>query len=258
MKHSFFNRQDAAIALLCAPDSIEEAVRVARSGEMNGADGIAMELQRIPLEERTEANFRKIFDSVQLPFMCLDYRNDRYLGADDDARQEFLLLAARCGAEVIDVMGDLYNPSPLELTHDPIAIEKQKKLIKRIHEAGARVIMSSHMPSTERSAEEVLEHLQEQSSRGADILKIVVGMDTEQAMLEGMRTLCLLHRELDKPFVFLGGGKYNRFIRYVGPKMGAAIQFAVHEYLPGQIYNQPTIESFKGIMKHFHWDICDL
>ena len=34
--------------------------------------------------------------------------------------------------------------------------------------------MSSHMPDVERSAEEVLEHMQIQSSRGADILKIVV------------------------------------------------------------------------------------
>ena len=258
MKHSFFNRQDAAITLLCAPQSISEAVSFARAGEMDGADGIAIELLQMPLEQRTEDKFRTVINSVQLPFMFIDYRNDMFLKADDEARQEYLLLAAKCGAEVIDVMGDLYDPSPFELTRDPAAVEKQKALISRIHELGAKVIMSSHMVSAERSAEEVLEHLNEQSARGADILKIVVGMNTEKALVEGMRTLFLLHKELNKPFVFLGGGLYGRFIRYIGPKLGAAIEFAVHDYVPGQSYNQPTVRSFKGVLENFHWDIENL
>ena len=258
MKHSFFNRQEAAVTMLCSPESIGEAAGLARAAEMDGADGIAIELQKMPPEERTEQNFRSLINSAQLPFMFIDYRSDLFLGADDEARQKFLLLAAKCGAEVIDVMGDLYDPAPFELTMDPKAVKKQKALIARIHKLGAKVIMSSHMTSTERSAEEVLAHLREQSSRGADILKIVVGMNTEKALIEGVRTLLLLHRELDKPFVFLGGGKYGRFIRYIGPQLGAAIEFAVHDYPANQSYNQPTIRSFKGVMDNFHWDIGDL
>ena len=258
MKHSFFDRQDAAVTLLCAPENISEAVGLARAAEMDGADAVAVELAKMPLELRTEENFRTVIRSAQLPFMFLDYRNDRFLKADDEARQEYLLLAAKCGAEVIDVMGDLYDPSPLELTHSPEAIQKQKALIGEIHSLGAKVIMSSHLTTTERSAEEVLAHLLEQSSRGADILKIVVGMNSEKSLLEGVRTLLLLHRELDKPFVFLGGGQYGRFIRYIGPKLGAAIEFAVHEYSPSQTYSQPTIRSFKGVLENFHWDIDDL
>ena len=258
MKHSFFNRQDAAVTMLCSPESIGEAVGLARAAEMDGADGIAIELKKMPLEERTEQNFRSLINSVQLPFMFIDYRNDQFLKADDEARQKYLLLAAKCGAEVIDVMGDLYDPAPFELTMDPKTVKKQKALIARIHKLGAKVIMSSHMTGTERSAEEVLAHLREQASRGADILKIVVGTDTEQAMLEGVRTLLLLHRELDKPFVFLGGGMYGRFIRYVGPQLGAAIEFAVHDYSPDKLYSQPTIRSFKNVLENFHWDIGNL
>lgn len=258
MKHSFFNRQNAAITFLCAPASIAESIGMARAAEMEGADGIALELIKIPLEERTEQNFRTLIHSVQLPFMFIDYRGDRFLGADDEARQKYLLLAAQCGAEVIDVMGDLYDPSPLELTHNSMAIEKQKALIARIHEFGSKVIMSSHMSDTERSAEEVLVHLQEQSSRGADILKIVVGMNTEKAMLEGIRTLLLLHKELDKPFVFLGNGKFGRFIRYIGLQLGSAIEFAVIGYPPDQAFNPPTIRSFIGVRDNFHWNIENL
>lgn len=253
MKRSFFNRQEAAVTLLCAPGSIEEALGLARSGEMDGADGIAVELRHLPLELRTEENFRSIIQSVQLPFMFIDYRNDCFLGADDDARQESLLLAAKCGAEVIDVMGDLYEPSPYELTRNPAAIERQKALIGQIHALGAKVVMSSHMQA-ERSVEEVLEHLQEQSSRGADILKIVVGMNSEEALQEGIRTLLLLHRELEKPFIFLGNGQFGRFIRYVGPKLGVAIEFAVHDY-SSHNYSQPTIRSFRNVLDNFHWNI---
>ena len=98
MKHSFFHRQDAAITLLCAPESMGEAIGLTRTAEMDGADAVAIELQKMPLEQRTEENFRTLINSVQ-----------------------------------------------------------------------------------------VLVHLQEQSSRGADILKIVVGMNTEKAMLEGIK-----------------------------------------------------------------------
>ena len=122
MKHSFFNRQNAAVALLYSPQSISEAVGLARAGEMDGADAIAVELQKLPLDQRTEENFRAVINSVQLPFMFIDYRSDLFLKADDEARQEYLLLAAKCGAEVIDVMGDLYDPAPFELTRNPAAV----------------------------------------------------------------------------------------------------------------------------------------
>ena len=114
MKHSFFNRQDAAVTLLSAPGSISEAVGLAYAGEMEGADGIAVELCKMPLKERTEENFRMLIRSVQLPFMFIDYRNDSFLGADDDARQKILLLAARCGAEVFDICEDMitFDPNP--------------------------------------------------------------------------------------------------------------------------------------------------
>jgi len=257
-KRSFFDRQRAAVTLLYSPSSVGEAIAVARAAEMDGADAAALELQRLPLEQRTEDNFRAVMNAVRLPFMFIDYRSDNFLGADDEARQKYLLLAAKCGAEVIDVMGDLYDPAPMELTHNPDAIARQKSLIEEIHSLGAKALMSSHLVTTERSAEQVLEHLREQSSRGADILKIVVGMDTEAAMLEGVRTLLLLHKELDKPFVFLGGGRYGRFIRYIGPQLGAAIEFAVHDYLPMQSYNQPSIRSFRGVIENFHWDIVNI
>ena len=258
LKKSFFNRQETAVTLLCKPSSIDQAIALARSGHSDGADGIAIEIQSIPQEERTTEKFKCLIDCVPLPFMFIDYRGDIIHGADDDARQQYLLMAADAGAEVVDVMGDLYAPSPRELTFDPAAIAKQKKLIDAIHAKGCKVLISSHATQETLTAEEALAHLQEQSARGADILKLVVKTDTEEAALEADRTMMLLHKKLEKPYIFLGGGKYAAFVRYLGLKLGVAIQFGVHDYAADAPYFQPTIRSFKAVRDNFLWDICNL
>lgn len=255
MKRSFFNRQSAAVTLLHAPETVAEAVAVARNAEMDGADAVALELHRMPREERSVENFQQVIRSVQLPFMFIDYRYDVAFGSDDDARQESLMMAVDAGAEVVDVIGDLYDPSPRELTVNPEAIEKQKALIARIHERGGKALMSSHMPTEALKAEEVLAHLQEQSSRGADILKIVVKVDSEEECVEAVRTMLLLHRSLNKPYIYLASGRFSRFIRYIGPKFGVAVEFGVHDYSERSSYFQPTIKSFQNVLQNMHWDI---
>lgn len=258
LKKSFFNRQETAITLLYKPSSVGQGIVIARSAESDGADGVAVEIQRIPQEERTVENFRNLINSVQLPFMFINYRDDIVHGDDDEARQQDLLTAIDAGAEVVDIMGDLFDPSPRELTRNPDAVARQKKLIDEIHARGAKVLMSSHVTKEALSAEEVLAHLQEQSSRGADILKIVTLTDTREAALEAMRTMFLLQEKVDKPYIFLGGGKFARFVRYIGLKMGVAIQFGVHDYTVEMPYFQPTIRSFKAVQSNFQWDLVNL
>ncbi len=257
MKRQLFFRDKASVVFLMSPGSIEEAVFMARDAEFDGADGIAVELSKISPEQRTKENFAVLMSEVRLPWMFILYRSDRYLGNDDEARQKVLLLAAEAGAGVIDVMGDLYDPSPFELTMNPEAVEKQKKLIDEIHTRGAKVIMSSHMLSDAKNADQVLEILKHQSERGADILKIVTAVNTEDELAEAVRTTMLLRRELDKPFVHLGFGKYGRFHRYVSPVLGSSISFAVHEYDPAKSATSapPRIDSLKNVMNNFHWHI---
>ena len=254
LKRSFVGRQEPAVALLYKPLSLAEAAALARSAEDDGADGIAVEISELPLEERTVDGFRGLTKSVCLPFMFIDYRKDKFCGADDDARQQHLLKAAEAGADVIDVMGDLYAPAPRELTFDPAAVARQKRLIDEIHARGAHVLISSHVLQEMLRAEEVLEHLQVQSSRGADILKIVVKCDSDEDFVESVRTMLLLRRELDKPFIYLAGGRFSRAVRYLGPKLGVAVEFAVHDYDSRGIYAQPTIRSFRQVLDNFHWD----
>ena len=251
MRGSFFGRtQTVVTALFHITGDMKQNLALIRLSAANGAQGIALQLEDMPPKMRTADNYRKLMDEVpELPFMFISYRKDKWF-SDDDERQKCLLLAAEVGAEVIDVMGDLYSPAPFELTFDPAAVARQKELIRAIHDRGAKVVMSSHTAQA-RSAEEILAHLREQSSRGADILKIVTRADTEEELTEAFRTTMLLRRALDKPFIQLCGGKFSRPHRYLGPKFGLAIAFATPEEKPGAV--QPSVRQLRTVLDTVDW-----
>ena len=252
MRGSFFDRtQTVVTALFHIDGDMERNLVLIRLSAANGAQGIALQLEDVPPEMRTADNYRKLMDAApELPFMFISYRKDKWFGDDDDARQKCLLLAAETGAEVIDVMGDLYSPAPFELTFDPAAVKKQKELIRAIHDRGAKVVMSSHTTQA-RTAEEILAHLREQSARGADILKIVTQADTEEELTEAFRTTMLLRRALGKPFIQLCGGKFSRPHRYLGPKFGLAVAFATPEEKPGAV--QPSVRQLRTVLDTLDW-----
>ncbi|MBE6356195.1 MAG: type I 3-dehydroquinate dehydratase [Lentisphaerae bacterium] len=255
MKKSFFNRQETAVTALLTASSIPEFAARIRAAAADGADGIALEINNLPPEERTTDNFRLLMGEVPLPFMFICYRNCQWFGNDDEARQEFLLRAAEAGAEVIDVMGDLYAPSDDELTMEPAAVARQKKLIAQIHERGSKVLISSHMPGLPpKSAGEIINYLEIQSDRGADICKIVTNCNTEEGFLEAIRADLILGRSFAKPFIHISGGKYNKLHRFLGTKLGLAITFGVADYAHGP-YSQPLISSCKKVRDLIPWDI---
>ena len=251
MRGSFFNQSGTVVtSLFTVNEDMKHNLELIRRSVKAGAQGIAVQLMDMPPRMRTVKNYQKMMDAApELPFMFILYRSDKFLGADDEARQPYLLKAAEAGAEVIDVMGDLFDPSPYELTWSRAAAAKQKKLIEEIHALGAKVVMSSHMPHA-RTAEEILTHLREQESRGADILKIVTRADTGEELAEAFRATALLKRSLDKPFIQLCGGKFSRPHRYLGPKLGLAIAFAVLDETPG---SQPSIEHLRTVLDTIDW-----
>ena len=257
IRKSFFGTQKTVIAALLKGDSIDSFIHQARDAEFAGADGIAAELCLLPPEQRTVENFRNLMAAVRLPFMFCVYRNDLWFKGDDKARQRGLLAAAEAGAEVIDVMGDLFDPSPRELTRDKSAVRRQKKLIGEIHDRGAKVVISSHMPDA-LTAEEVLEHALTQCEHGADMAKIVTGVPTKEQLLEAMRATMLLNEKMPIPFIHLGTGPFGRPHRYLGMKLGVAVEFAVADYhFPLAMFSQPTIASLKNVQENFRWHIND-
>lgn len=257
-KKSFFNRYDTAVTGLFSGCSLQELIARTRTSAAEGADGIAIELHALPPEERTVDNFEAIMNEAMLPFMFICYRSCQWYGKDDAGRQEFLLRAAEAGAEVIDVMGDLYAPAADELTRDRDAVARQQELMAEIRQRGAKVLISSHMTSLPpKSAEEIVNLLSIQAERGADICKIVTNGDTEEAFLEAIRADIMLSRNFPKPFIHLTSGKYSKMHRFMGTKLGLAMTFGVPDYnMTG--YSQPLIRSFKQVRDIIPWDIADI
>lgn len=257
-KKSFLRKGQTAIALLSTPTSVEHAIAIARTARDDGADGVTLELNKFPVELRTVENFRKIVTSVQLPFMFTDYRCDVYYGADDEARMDTLMKAAEAGAEFVDVMADLYCASPLEFTADEKAVARQRETVEAVHRLGAKVVMSSHVLDRSRTAEECLAQLRAEEARGADIVKLVTMAYTRADFLEGVKCLMRLDREMKTPWIYLNGGPFARMQRMMGPHFGCAVEFAVHDYMTADYYDQPTIANFKKAGAAIAWQMPDL
>ncbi len=259
MKRTFFpGRRGPMITAIMGGQTPDELIAQSRGAEFDGAHGIAISLSDLKPEFRNRESFEKIVNSVNLPFMFYFYRDDCWkVACTDDARQEVLLCAAEAGAAMIDVMGDLYDPSPREITRDPEAINKQKGLIDRIHAKGAEVVISSHMNEA-LSAEQVLGHLKEFELRRADAVKIVTVINTEEEFSEAVRATMLLQRELKTPFIHLCNGSFGRLQRFISPALGVSIVFAVHRYDSRYPMSQPTIQAMKTVFENLHWHIDDL
>lgn len=257
MKRSFLNQSHPVVTGIFAGQTPAELIAEAKNCEFEGADGLAVDLLDLKPEFRNADSLKSVIDAVNLPFMFVFYRNDRQQNLGDEARQEVLLSAVEAGASIIDVMGDLYDPSPMEITHNPVAIDKQKRLIDQIHAKGADVVISSHMQCS-RTAEQVLEHLTEVEKRGADIVKIVTGVNTDEELAEAIRTTLLLKRELKTPFIHLCSGAYCCPHRFIGPALGVSVLFAVSHYDPRYNFPQPTIRALKTVIENVHWNINNL
>jgi len=255
---SFLNKPYPVIAGIICGQTPQELIAAARNSESEGAEGITIDLYDLKPEFRNSESFKSIINSVNLPFMFYFYRGDKWKKSSEDDRQEVLLAAAEAGASMIDVMGDLYDPSPKEITYNQNAIDNQKRLIDKIHSKGADVVISSHTGCF-LTTEEVIKHMLELGSRGPEVVKIVTAINTEEELAEALHTTIALNSELKTPFIHLCNGKYSRPHRFMSPVLGTSILFAVPYYserYPG--LTQPTIKSMKAVLDNINWNINDI
>ncbi|MBU0610875.1 MAG: type I 3-dehydroquinate dehydratase [Armatimonadetes bacterium] len=254
MRPSFLRLQSPYLAAIIEGATPEATIASILQCEHAGAEAFAVSLSGWERDRVTLEGLSRVFHCTGRPMMPLCYRSGNLAAdkMDDDARAELLLLAIEGGAAACDIMGDLYDPAPRERTRDPQAIEKQKRLINRVHAKGAEVLMSSHAPNEFLTGEEILEHLSDFVSRGADIPKIVVRADSDDEVIEAFRTTVLLKRELQVPFVHLCSGRYGRLQRYVAPSLGAALTFGVESSVQGP---QPLISSAREMLDELNWHV---
>ena len=230
MKRSFLNANTPFITEMIQSKTAKQAEYKIRNAIADGATAIGLQLQMLPEEERTQEKLTALFEAAEnRPVYITNYRDDFNKGRSDGELMEELLFDLQCGATLVDVMGDTFDPSPEELTMDKSAIDKQIKLIDKIHEKGGEVLRSSHVYSY-RPPERVLEIAIEQQRRGADIIKIVTGAQTQEEELKNLEICNLLKKELKVPFLFLSGGKCSYLHRTIGPALGVNMWLCFREY----------------------------
>ena len=212
-----------------------------------GTDAFGFQLE-IFEEAHSEENLKDIFQAMRgKPVYVTNYLrwNADESKKNDDILTEELYLAAQCGATLIDVRGDTFDPCHGELTYKESAVERQTKFIKELHAIGAEVLMSSHILEF-TPTHTVLEYALAQQSRGADIAKIVTAANTPEELNENFRIITELKEKLKISSLFLCGGECCRRHRLLGPVLGCSMYLVRENSAPHD--NQPTIKDAKTLL----------
>lgn len=258
MKPTFLNQMRPLITgmvLKSDPDSICHEVK---NAIYDGTDCIGIQLECLKREYKTEENYSRIFAACsRRPIYITNYKSRENRGLSEEDMAEELLKALKCGATLGDVMGSAFDEEcgmgiDLELSMKPKAVEKQMKLIDRIHDMGKEVLMSSHVLKF-TPAETVLEIAFEQQRRGADIVKIVTAGNSDEEQMENLRITFLLKKELKVPFLFLSGGTHSKIHRMIGPQLGCISYLAVTRHDECAVPTQPTIRAAKAVRDNFDY-----
>ena len=256
MKLTFLNQTRPLITGMIQKTTPDEMRLCIKNSIADGADCLGVQLECLAKEHKTEESLKRIFAFCGgHPVYVTNYRDGANRGRSDEELMEELLTALRCGGTLGDVMGCTFDPEVdraknYELTMKKDAIDKQMRLIDKIHEMGKEVLMSSHVLAY-TPAEKVLEIACEHERRGADIVKIVTAGNSVEEEMENLRITTLLKKELKVPFLFLSGGTHSKIHRRIGPQLGCVTYLAVKEYDCRSVPTQPTVKEAKAIRDSF-------
>ena len=248
--------REPKIASMIMEPTVPDAIARIRNSIYDGADLIALHLEFLDLAHHNYKDLKRIFAYAgSKPVYTMNYRNAGRPGLSDDDLVGAQLIAAEAGASMVDIMGDIFDRSPLQLTHDPAAIEKQKRMVDQFHQRDCEVMFSSHT-WTFMTAEQTLEHCEELISRGADMVKIAMCAFTDEQMDEVYRTTLMMRRELKVPFLHVAMGQYGKRHRILAPMLGSCMALCMQSY--NQVCNkeQPILRAARAVFDNVDWGIA--
>lgn len=239
MTNKFLKNYRPTVTVMIQSETAANAVNTIRNAIYDGADAFGIQICRLAPHER--AHLKEIFASAAgRPLYVTNYRFSYNEGKSDEECMQELTEALKLGGTLGDIMGDTFYKSTDELTKNPSAIDRQKKLVDEIHEMGKEVLMSSHLYRY-ATADEVLEIAYEHQRRGADISKIVTAAYSEEEEAENIRITSLLKKELKIPFLFLSGGTHYKIHRLVSAMLGSCMSLCAWQYDDLATKSQPPL-----------------
>ena len=252
--HFNFKSNNPKLVCMLSDTTAKETISTIRNAIFDGADGFYLDFTNL---EKKHHNFNDIQNIINYtedkPVIALNYRKQEpHNYTSDDELMDLLLLSASAGVSICDIMGDLYDVSPLEITYNKVAIDKQKKLIDKMHKSDTKVLMSSHVMKY-LTADETISHAKALESRGADMVKIITSVISEDEMLNTFNTTALLKRELKVPFFHACNGQYCKLHRALAPVVGSSIVLCVQNYNPKTSKGQPLLRATRTVYNNLDW-----
>jgi hypothetical protein len=254
MKHSFVHLAKPFLCSVITEETPENSIHAIRTSEYDGSQAFLYDLRQLNVKYHNREDLARIFSTTDKPIMLYYYRGRPHIPeVSDEERVRSYLAGVEAGASAVDVMGDLFDPSPMQITQNGEAIEKQKRLIKDIRDRGGEAMISCHT-LVKMSTEEVLSQVKEiVETRKPDMVKIVPRIETEDELLEAFQTTVALKRELSIPFIHIAMGAYNRIHRIVGPMLGSSLCFCVPYYNKDATLEQPLLRATRQVFDNWVW-----
>lgn len=246
MENLFLTAKKPLLTVMLLCETADEAIGKIKGAICQGAEAFCMQVELLRPEFHNRETYERLFRAMRgRPCYVTYYRGHNNKGKTDEEIADGLLLLAESGAALCDVQGDLFCKDPEQLTMDAEAAEKQKALIRALHEKGAGVLMSAHVLKF-KTPERVLEMARVQESRGADVCKLVTDARTMEEQLENLRATLLLSRELKARSLFLSGGMCSLH-RRLGMHLGTCMVLCTYVHDARSSFDQPLLSAAKQI-----------
>ncbi len=254
-----------ALAGVVKEKSVAGAIAEIRNCVCDGADMIDLHLSCMECD--SVENLKKIIATSKLPVLALNYNStyeNKPAGLSEQDRVESLLRAIEAGAAGLDMQGyTFHQPSkaefcgedrysftkgnPREVVTDPNVIAKQCELIDRVHSMGAEVLLSCH-PGIPMTAEQVVDLARFLQERNPDIIKIVTVANDENDLLESLKAMILLKKEIQTPVAYHASGKAGMLSRIFNPILGSQIVFCVDRFNEASVMEQLDLRGARTVV----------
>ncbi len=227
----------------------ERVFELIKKGIDNGTDAFGLQLEVLERQYHTPEIYQKMFKAMgDRPCYVTNYNYNMNDGISDEKLAEELIMVAECGGTLIDVMGDIFDRQPDQITYNETAIRKQKELIEKIHSLGKKVLISTHTYRFMKY-DEVFKIVDAQKQRGADIAKIVTAANNEDELKTNFETSLKLSKELGIPCLFLCVGETCKKHRILAPFISNDMFLCVAEHDEFSTDAQPLLSEAKKIIE---------
>lgn len=214
----------------------------------NGADAIGLQLEIIDPQLVNPSFIDDVVKAAEgRPLYVTNYRRGNHSPQkSDDILAQELLEALDHGALIIDVPGNMFAHSDIEINYEPKVIKKQREFIDEIHKRGGIALMSSHMFKFMKR-DEVYELAKTHENRGADISKIVTNANTDDELTENLIISAELKNKIGIPYLFLCNGKFCARHRMLTTALGSCMMLCSTDKIPE--HTQPNLSFGKDMLE---------